>query len=179
MVIDETKLNSTLDDNHKTKEVFYSLDDGPAFDYLKNEYRRFYDENGNNYPYKKLGFLSSVLLGLSGRIKSEAYAYEKEYRIIDHIIKMVDLGDVLANSIKEKAEPSTRCKYTSETKVRVKNGLMIPYKEFRLPIQCIDSVIIGPSVNTKLQREAMRVLLDGTHLREENIIESSIPYRSM
>ena len=69
--------------------------------------------------------------------------------------------------------------YISGVKVRVQNGLMIPYVEIRLPIECLSSVIIGPSINQKLQREGLRILLAGTHLKDEDIVLSDIPYRNI
>ncbi len=54
---------------------------------------------------------------------------------------------------------------------------MIPYKEIAIPMECLSSVIIGPSINQKLQHEGLRILLKGTHLKDEDIIMSDCPYR--
>ena len=177
LVFDKEEINKCVDERHRVKEVFYSLSENPAYAFLKDEYLKYYNEKGTDIKNKKLGFIVSVLTALPGRVKNPAYAYENEFRIIDHIVDMGDLGKWNVIIDKNKTTPAERPQNISETKVRVQKGLMIPYKVFKLPIHCLSSVVIGPSVNQKLQCEGLRNLLKGTHLKDEDIIMSSIPYR--
>ena len=178
LVFDMDKLNSFLDANHKMKDVVYSLDEGPVWDYLKEQYKYYYEED-TNIGDRWIGFITSVLLELSGKVKNIKYDYEQEYRIIDHVIDMKDLLKWKSYLNMLDSKPSERPAYISEADVRVRDGLMIPYKKFTFPLECLSKVIIGPSTNQKLQKEALGVLLKGTHLKEDDFILSDIPYRNI
>ena len=67
-------------------------------------------------------------------------------------------------------------KKTVEPDVRVKNGILIPYKEIQLPVACLTSVIVGPTNNSRLQCEAMKTLLKKAKVNIK-VISSSVPYR--
>lgn len=178
LVFDMEKLNSYLVINHKTKKVYYSLEDRNVWDYLKETYKSYYEED-SNVGDKWAGFISSVLLEFSGRVKNKKYDYEQEYRIVDHVVDKNDLNKLSLNLNMNKAMPSEKPAYISEADVRVRNGLMVPYKEFKFPLECLSKVIVGPSKNQELQKEALRILLKGTHLKEDDIIMSDIPYREL
>ena len=178
LVFDKEKLDSALDDRHKTKEVYYSLMEGPAYKYLKEKYKDSYYAEGDDNSTKKFYFWFNVMLDLLGRVKDPAYNYEKEFRIIDHVIHEADIREVAKRLDIDNAEREPKNPNISDAMVRVTNGLMVPYKEISLPIECLDSIIIGPSVNAKLQQEALRILLKGTHLNENKIFCSSVPYRN-
>lgn len=173
LVFDKDKVNSFIDDYHQVKEVYYYLDKGPAYSYIKEKYKECYNEK------EITDFLTEVLFDLSGRVKNSAYSAEQEYRIIDHVVNESDLKKHNVNLDLNNSQPTERPNFISEANVRAQNGLMIPYKEIKLPIDCLSAVIIGPSINQKLQREGLRILLKGTHLTEDDIILSDIPYRSI
>ena len=179
LVFDKDKVNNFLDDYHKVNRVYYSLDTMPVYDYLVDKYRKYYYEKDTNPILKKIGLIISAFLGLSGKVKNAAYSFEQEYRLIEFVIDEDDLKKWPIQLKEDNIQPVMRSDYISGVKVRVQNGLMIPYVEIRLPIECLSSVIIGPSINQKLQREGLRILLAGTHLKDENIVLSDIPYRSI
>lgn len=178
LVFDIDKLNSCLDINHKMKKVFYSLEDDEVWNNLKEKYKWYYEKDYNVVDKWK-DFISSVLLDLSGKVKDTNYDYEQEYRIIDHVVDMNDLNKWSVNLNTNEAIPSERPAYISEADVRVRNGLMIPYIKFRFPLECLSKVIVGPSINQELQKEGLRILLKETHLKEDDIILSDIPYREL
>jgi len=178
LVFEMEKLNSNLNENHKLKEVYYSLEKGPAWDYLKEKYKYYYEEE-SNIGYRWIGFITSVLLDLSGRVKNISYDYEQEYRIIDHVIDMNDLLKRQVNLNMIDPKPSEWPAYISEADLRVRDGLMIPYKKIKFPLEFLSKVIVGPSKNQTLQKEALRVLLKRTHLKEDDFILSNIPYRNL
>ena len=171
LVFDKDKVNSYMDDYHQVKEVYYCLDKGPANSYIKEKYRECYNEK------EITDFLTEVLFDLSGRVKNSAYSAEQEYRIIEHVVYENDLKKRNIYLDLNNSQTTERPNFISEAKVRAQNGLLIPYKEIKLPIECLSSVIVGPSINQKLQREGLRILLKGTHLTDDDIILSDIPYR--
>jgi Protein of unknown function (DUF2971). len=179
LVFDIDKVNNFLDNHHKVNRVYYSLDTKPVYDYLVEKYKRYYYEKDTSALLKKIGLIVSVFLGLSGKVKNSAYSFEQEYRIIENVIDEDDLSKWPIKLNEDNIQPIEKPNYVTGVKVRVQNGLMIPYVEIKLPIECLSAVIIGPSINQKLQREGLRILLAGTHLKDEDIILSDIPYRSI
>jgi len=62
---------------------------------------------------------------------------------------------------------------------RVRNGLLVPYVEIEIPLDCIKTVIVGPTLYPQLQSEALRVLFRKTGVKDIRIEESEIPFRRL
>lgn len=162
-------------------EMSYKSRDPEIWDNLKELYKKYYhkiDERneGQDFMTMRRTFISEALLSFSLRMKHPAYSYEDEVRLYDHVIYPGDADDVMA-----KADINhVYSKYDKERDpdVRVKNGMLIPYKKVRIPISCLQAVIVGPTKNTKLQCNAMEILRQKLNLKFE-VKSSSVPYREI
>lgn len=116
-----------------------------------------YKNTGYRLCQNKEGVISlttdSLKLKFTDRIKHDAYAYEKEIRLI------IDEKDPV--------------------KYRTSNGYLIPYVEYQLPIDCITNIIIGPSLDQERLVAPLKKMLwqRGFDLSDLNIELSTIPYR--
>ena len=86
--------------------------------------------------------------------KNQAYEYEKEYRFVTF------------------PNPNS-------VKYRCKNGIAIPYTEVRFSKELIKSIIIGPSANKELVKNALRKFLNQNNMSQVEIKQSQVPYRVM
>ena len=187
LVFDSKKIRDFLYDEYMKSDmlndVIYHLDRGKVYEDLQKMYLKYYNEDGDNYQYKKLGFITEMLFSYSVRVKSEYYDYEKECRLMYHIIKMCDLQEVLKNSLEKVSskmdERLSELHAKIKTKVKSKNGCLIPYVEISIPASCLLSVIVGPASNTEMQCQALKMKLQDTCLSKIEIIPSSAPYRRM
>lgn len=94
------------------------------------------------------------LLQTSAKYKDEAFADEKEYRVV--------IGQM-----------------TVDEKYYLKNNLIIPYIEVPLLANCLTSIKLGPCVNYKKLIPILQQLLNNTHVDEFKTIvitTSNIPY---
>ena len=184
---DYNKLKDYLDKNKKddfTKEIVeikYNLKDKWIWNLIKQYYQEYHmtidtNSQGKDPLQLRRTYISRVLLEISKMMKHHSYSYEEEVRLVDHIILLEELDDRFQ---KIKTQPLNHSfKKPAEPKVRVKNGLLIPYKEIKLPTSCLTSVIVGPTINSRLQCEAMELLLKRAEL-EIKVIPSSIPFRQL
>ena len=62
---------------------------------------------------------------------------------------------------------------------RFSNGHLIPYKKVHIPVNAIQSIIVGPSLRTELDKVALKLYLQDKGLTNlsENISVSQVPYR--
>ena len=187
MKFDYNKLKEYLEINNKddfTKEIVeikYDLKDKWIWNLIKQYYQEYHmtidtNSQGKDPLQLRRTYISRVLLEISKMMKHHSYSYEEEVRLVDHIILLDELDDRFQ---KIKTQPLNHSfKKPAEPKVRVKNGLLIPYKEIKLPTSCLTSVIVGPTINSRLQCEAMELLLKRAEL-EIKVIPSSIPFRQL
>ena len=88
-----------------------------------------------------------------------------------------DADDIMA---KAKIEPVNRkYKQIGMPKVRVRNGILIPYMELGIPIDYISKVIVGPTSNPQLQSEALKVFLKEVGQEGIDVEMSKVPYREL
>lgn len=90
--------------------------------------------------------------------KNKSYREEKEIRLV---------GDLKA---KENGD------YT--TQYRAKNGYLIPFKEFYLPKEQIQTITLGPCADYELVKKSLRMFLDDMRFEHVKILKSEIPYRN-
>ena len=122
-------------------------------------------------------FIARVLMEMAPLLKHQSYDYEKEVRLLYHIIRPGDADDIIA---KAEVEPMGKNLGKEESpKVRVRNGQLIPYKEISIPVEYITKIIVGPTVNPQLQSEALKVLLKEAGLEKIEVEMSTVPYRQM
>lgn len=162
-------------------EIKYDIKDKEIWQKVKTFYQEYHaqisSDNGKDPFQLRRSFIARVLLEFSLTMKHHSYSYEKEVRLIDHVVNINELGDI-GNMINVEPVYGKHKKATLPD-VRVKNGLLIPYKEIKLPISCLNAVIVGPTINSRLQCEAMDILLKKADLDKLDIkvIKSSVPYR--
>lgn len=95
--------------------------------------------------------LISLFLGI--RIKHEAYEMEQEVRIT----------------------PTEK-----ETILfRERNGLIIPYIEAKIPFNCVENIVVGPTADFNRVCESILLLLNSRGIKwdENKILRSNVPYR--
>lgn len=159
-------------------EIKYDIKDSEIWQKIKDFYQEYHaqikiNKGIDSFQLRSI-FIARVLLEFSLLMKHQTYSYEEEIRLVDHVVMIDDLGDLYK---KVKVEPlHGRYKKASEPHLRVKNGLLIPYKEIKIPVSCLTSVIVGPTMNSKLQCEAMKTLLKSTKKIIE-VVPSSVPFR--
>lgn len=162
-------------------EIKYNIKDVAVWEKIKSFYLEYYqmkeDSTVDNNPLVfRRSFIAQVLLELSPSMKHQSYDYEEEVRFFDHIIYPGDADDIV--KMTKVRELDKKYNKVSDPKVRVKNGLLIPYKEIKIPIKCLSSVIIGPTVNPKLQCEAMDTFFRSLNLDLE-VTPSTVPFRQL
>lgn len=85
--------------------------------------------------------------------------------------------------IKHKAykdEREVRCNVNraSDILFRESNGLIIPYVEINIPVECIKKIIIGPTNDSERMRKSLFMLVNSKGCKHGlEIEESKIPYR--
>lgn len=163
-------------------ELSYDIKDNNIWSKILNFYKYYHDvlyEQGENVnPIKQCReFTARVLLELAPYLKHPTYSYEKEVRLFYHLIIEGDADDIIA---KANVEPVDEMfgKYNSP-EVRVRNGLLVPYVEIDIPLDCIRAVIVGPTLYPQLQSEALRVLFRKAGIKDIKIEESAIPFRRL
>lgn len=162
-------------------EMKYDIREAYIWDKIKNFYLRYKLEcslnpQDVNLFQKRREFIARVLLELSPLMKHQTYSYEEEVRLFDQFIYPGDADDIIAKA--EFTKLGGKLKEEDLPDVRIKNGLMIPYKEIKVPLECLKGVVIGPTSNPKLQSQALEVLFRKKGLNIE-IKTSSNPFRSM
>ncbi len=122
-------------------------------------------------------FVARVLMELAPLLKNQSYAYEKEVRLFDHFIKIEKEDEILS---KAEILPLDKKDLKIEPpKVRVRKGLLIPYREITIPVGFVTKIIVGPTSFPELQSEALKVLLNEVGLDNITVEMSKIPYREM
>lgn len=163
-------------------ELHYYLKEIDIWPNVAAFYKHYHDKvlssDGNNDPLKQCReFVARVLLEISPILKNQSYAYEKEVRLFNHAIMIGDADDIVA---KADVQPmGKKLKKEEMPKVRVRNGLLIPYKEIGIPVDYITSVTVGPTSYPQLQREALKVFLKEVGQERIKVEESEVPYRQM
>ena len=162
-------------------DISYNVKDVEIWERLKSFYREYHDaidekKEGKDVFTMRRTFIARVLLEFSWRMKHSAYAYECEMRLYDHIIYAGDADEIIAKA-GTTSEDWTYDK-DRDPDVRVKNGMLIPYKNMKIPISSLQSVIVGPTKNTKLQCNALDILLRQMGMKID-VIPSKVPYREL
>ena len=162
-------------------EMSYKLRDSEIWDVLKDLYKTYYHKiedkkEGHDFMTIRRTFISEALLRFSLCMKHSAYSYEDEVRLYDHVIYPGDADDILAKA--DINHVNSKYDKKRDPDVRVKNGMLIPYKKVRIPISFLQTVIVGPTKNTKLQCNAMEILRRNLNLKFE-VQPSSVPYREI
>lgn len=134
-------------------EIHDSIDDN----LLESVYDGIIREGSYTGPSTSLGFESSLSNTLANRIdiKHKAYSDEKEWRLY------------------------TFQSFPSD--FRERNGLIIPYYEFYLPLDAVERIIIGPCAEQTLNKISLERMLKekikGLNLSERIVVETSdLPY---
>lgn len=162
-------------------EMSYKSKDSEIWNSLKELYKTYYhkiDEKseGQDFMTIRRAYISEALLRFSFLMKHSSYSYEDEVRLYDHVIYPGDADDILAKAAINQA--NSQYDKDRDPDVRVKNGMLIPYKKVRIPISCLKAVIVGPTKNTKLQCNAMEILRQKMNLNFD-VKPSSVPYREI
>lgn len=118
---------------------------------LYQEYR-----TSNEYMYKIMcayGIAARIFMNIGAYIKNRAYMDEAEYRII------ISSADKIL--------------------FRDKEGSIIPYVEQKIPFECVENIIVGPTADFERYIESILLLLysKGIDWDEKKIIKSKVPYR--
>ena len=105
------------------------------------------------------GLPDALLVDLASQIKHASYAYENEHRIV------IDKGD-------------------KNIKFRMRDNVIIPYIEVKLPIEALWGIVIGPTANDKYIRKSLEMYLNNLDCNNEaikrivkNIKSSKVPFR--
>lgn len=152
--------NPQFIDNLHTKTVCYGSIEGQnsPFNAIKEMYIKYLDssyyiEDRRDLFRTKLKYLASITVVFAPKLKTNVYKYEDERRII---IRNNHNYPVLFRSSK--------------------NGNMVPYIEYPIPVSRLDSVIVGPCANFSLSELAFKMMKDKYGL-DLNIKKSNCLYR--
>lgn len=146
---------------------FYAKD---SFDFL-NKYEREFEQFYNNSKsisisgvpeectdglkryINDFGFCQSLFSNLVSIIKNSAYDYEQEYRM-----DITNMKPYL---------------------FRASKGLIIPYKEIKIPIEAIEGILIGPVADYSLIKLSIQKYFNSLGLEKltDKVFESNVPYR--
>lgn len=174
-----------LDAGNLAKRMFelsYDIKEKNIWNKILYFYKSYHDvlseqsENVNPIEQCRV-FTARVLLELAPFLKHPTYSYEEEVRLFYHVIIEGDADDIIA---KGDVEPMNGMlgKYNLP-EVRVRNGLLVPYVEIDIPLNCIKTVIVGPTLYPQLQSEALRVLFRRAGIKDIRIKESEVPFRRL
>lgn len=168
-------LTRLIEQHYYIKELFIWARIG-AFYKLYHDKLSLKDDNINPLSLCR-EFLARVLMEMAPFLKHESYDYEKEVRLFYHVIRPGDADDVIA---KADIQPTGKGLSNEEApKVRVRNGLLVPYKEIGIPVDLVKRIIVGPTLYPRLQSEALKVLLNEYGLERIHVDISEVPYRQM
>ena len=129
------------------------LDDNGAYIKVMHDIMYAQIKKYNNDSLPKV-----LLIDLAAQIKHSSYAYENEYRLV----------------IEKKDNP---------VGFRIRNNVIIPYIEVKIPIEALWGIIIGPTANYEYIKKSLEVFLsnlgDNTAINRiiKNIKSSDVPYR--
>lgn len=175
------ELNGKRGDAKKLVDVIYNLEEDKTYRTIKELYMNIVNDKSkkyNSFVERKLWLMIQVLTLFSGEVKDSAYEYEKEVRLIDHIIDKKDLLDIpLPWEDLKTTTTETIEEYIKRPQIRCKDGRLIPYKEFKLPVDALISIIVGPSTNIQQQINALKIALDNAKIENVAVIPSIVPYR--
>lgn len=164
------------------EELHYYIKEVSIWAKIAAFYKLYHDKlslnDDNKDPLRQCrDFIARVLLEMAPILKHQSYAYEKEVRLLYHVILPGDADEIVSKADvrpMDKEYPKVE-----NPKVRVRNGMLIPYKEISIPIDCITKIIVGPTLYPQLQSEAMNVLLKEVGLERIRVEISKVPYRQI
>lgn len=166
----------------RLEELYYHIKEIPIWVKIEEFYKYYHDrlsmKDNNIDPLRPCrDFIARVLLEVAPILKHRSYAYEKEVRLLYHVILPGDADEIVS---KADVRPMDK-KYpkVENPKVRVRNGMLIPYKEISIPIECITKIIVGPTLYPQLQSEALNVLLREVGIEGIEVEMSEVPYRQI
>ena len=140
------------------KKCYYDVED-KGYNQVKSHMRSMYDE---------IKFKNNI--GLALELHQTAYFIQ-------------ELHSEIAAYIKHKAykdEREVRCKISRAADIRFResNGLIIPYVEVEIPIECIKEIIIGPTNDSERMSTALFMLVNKIGCKNGlEVKKSQIPYR--
>lgn len=161
------------------EELHYYIKEVPIWVKIAAFYKLYHDKPSlQDNPLRTCrDFIARVLLEMAPILKHQAYADEKEVRLLYHVILPGDADEIVS---KADVRPMDKNYPKIENpKVRVRNGMLIPYKEISIPIDCITKIIVGPTLYPQLQSEALNVLLREVGIEKDMVAISDIPYRQI
>lgn len=164
------------------EELHYFIKEESIWIKIAAFYKLYHDrlslKDNNNDPLRQCrDFIARVLLEMAPILKHQSYSYEKEVRLLYHVILPGDADEIVSKADvlpMDKEYPKVE-----NPKVRVRNGMFIPYKEICIPIDCITKIIVGPTLYPQLQSEALRVLLKEVGIEKIPVSISNVPFRQI
>lgn len=150
------------------KECIYYQDqnsDELVYNRIKQDIRMLYeklnsDEEKGEARIQQAAYISTIIFNFIGtRIKHPAYKNEQEVRITPRINNQVPIKE--------------------QERFRDKDGLIIPFIEFKIPFDIVESIMVGPTADFNRVKESILLLLSNKEILwdEDRIIQSEVPYR--
>lgn len=144
------------------KKIKYTHED--VLEIIKNQYHLL----KSNSKQSSIGNYINLLNFLAICIKNKCFEYEKEWRII---IKDDDY------TVEGNKNLTKGC--TFQTQFRVKNGMLIPYKEISFPKEALTRIMVGPTHNFEQSQKSLKLFLSskGIDVSKVEILKSVLPFR--
>ena len=145
--------------------IYYKNSDELVYNRIKQDIRRLYEELNSDEEKGEIRIqqavdISTIICYVIGtRIKHNAYNIEQEVRITPRINNQVPIKE--------------------QERFRDKDGLIIPFIEFKIPFDIVESIMVGPTADFNRVKESILLLLSNKEILwdEDRIIKSKVPYR--
>lgn len=179
LVFDESKICT----QHKGEDCLYCRDGEITLlkEKIKDKYRVITKrEHCLHFDIDKavaITRLHEIYRDVGPYIKDKAYEFEHEFRIVATNPNVVtsEFGE------KNQTQPSEPTAKESKDKIlfRERDGMIIPYIEQKISVDCLKGIIVGPTSDFGRMKDALTILLRNKDIdiSKIDIIQSKIPYR--
>jgi hypothetical protein len=169
------KLNKYLEDLRNQEDASYDFTirdciykfDEENFINIKNSLKMYYDIIQQAENISREG---------DEITESDMHAARLEYILLlnSQVASFVKIRDY-------EYEQEVRCKINKakDIKFRESNGLLIPYVELEIPVEVIDNIIIGPTLDAERMKLSLEMLLNAKSVKRGiDIVASKVLYRA-
>lgn len=121
--------------------------------------------------------LNEIYRAIGPYIKDKAYEFEHEFRVVATNPKVVTNEFGERNQIQALELTAKDSKDTIS--FRERDGMIIPYVEQKIAVDCLKGIIVGPTADFGRMKDALIILLKnkGVDISKIDIIKSEVPYR--
>ena len=175
---------SQAEDSLHMWNMYATNGNGIAITFNSKELKKVYSLRECVYYTKKKHYEN-----IKKKIREHYHRYANKFQIdnspifnacyVELMISLLEGIFIKHCSYKDEKEVRFVASQAKEILFRDKNGLIIPYVEQKVPFECVENIIVGPTADFNRVRESILLLMNsrGIMWDEDRIIKSNVPYR--